>query len=221
MRGFDRIPMSKPRMVQTRIGIHGGSMVLEVRSGDGIVFLDLDEDEYSCCYEPKQPIRDYVGLIEPASSNGLDRSRSVLTSRWTDTEQWDFPRPGIRHIVRFVFALTKARIQFRDRSLADLAFAAGRLGARKRHGSITAQQASNLFRYLLSLTPFHPKCLFGSFALLHFLDRYGLGADWVFGAQLFPFRAHCWLASDGMLLNELRHRIEDYEVIWTVGQGRR
>lgn len=195
--------------------------MLEVRSGDGIVFLDLDKDEYSCCYEPEQPIRDYVALIAPASGNGLDRSRPALTSPWTDAEQWDFPRPSLRHIVRFAFALAKARIQLRDRSLADLALAAGRLGTQKPHSSITTQQASNLFRYLLSLTPFNPKCLFGSFALLHFLDRYGLSADWVFGAQLFPFRAHCWLASDGVLLNDLRHRIEDYEVIWTVGQSRR
>jgi hypothetical protein len=73
----------------------------------------------------------------------------------------------------------------------------------------------------MALMPFRPACLFNAFALLHFLDRYGLGADWVFGAQLFPFRAHCWLASDGMLLNELRHRIEDYDVVWTVEQAQR
>jgi hypothetical protein len=196
-----------------------GKAMLEVRSGEGLIFLDLARDEYSCCYDPERPTLDYVDLIAPARSIGLDHAHSVQTSCWTDPLQSDFPTSSLFNVFRFMSALAKAGIRLRGRSVADLASVAGRLGSGRRHDTVTAQQASNLFRYYLALTPFRPRCLFNSFALLHFLDCYGLRADWVFGAQLFPFRAHCWLASDGMLLNELRHRIEDYEVVWTAGQA--
>jgi hypothetical protein len=193
----------------------------EVRSGEGLIFLELDKDEYSCCYEPERSIHDYVDLIASARSIGLDHPHSVRTSRWTDALQSDFPHSSLFNAVSFMIAMATAGLSFRGRSVAGLASVADRLRTRRRRSKVTARQASNLFRYYLALTPFRPTCLFNSFALLHFLDRYGLRADWIFGAQLFPFRAHCWLASDGMLLNELRHRIEDYEVVWIVDRGAR
>jgi len=194
--------------------------MLEARSGDGLVFLDLETDEYSCCYDPDCPIGAYADLVAPVCADGLDQAHPVAVSRWVDAQQSDVPRPGIQDIVRFIMALIQSRMRFRGRSVGRLAFEARQLGSRKRSHILTAQQASNLFRYLLSLTPFRPKCLFRSFALLHFLDRYGLGADWVFGVQLFPFRAHCWLSTGDLLLNELSHGIEDFRVIWIVAPAR-
>ena len=195
--------------------------MIEIRSGDGLVFLDPEADEYSCCYEPERPIGAFSELVEPARAVGLDLAHPLAEPAWIDAEQSDIPRPSFGHIVRFVYALALSRMRFQGRSVAALANVARTLGKRERPAKFTPQQISNLFRYLLALTLLRPKCLLGSFALLHFLDRYGLTADWVFGVQLFPFRAHCWVAADGVLLNELQHGIEDYQVIWRIEPARR
>jgi len=194
--------------------------VLEVRSGEGLVFLDPQTDEYSCCYEAERLIGAYSDLVAPVRATGLDLTHPVAESGWVDAQQSDLPRLNIGHVIRFLHALALARFRFQGRSVAKLAAIAQTLGARKPSAEFTRQQLANLFRYLLALTPFRPKCLLGSFALLHFLDRYGHAADWVFGVQLFPFRAHCWIAADGALLNELKHSIEDFQVIWVVAPAR-
>ncbi len=195
-------------------------MGLAVRSGDGIVFLDLEHDDYACRYDPEEPVAAYAQRMALASGAALDPARPMLTSRWTDLQPSNFPRPTLAHLMRFLAALIRAAIGFRGRSVAELATRVQRFEARDGPQPITPEQASNLFRHLLSFTPFTPKCLFGSYALLHFLDAHGLRADWIFGVQLFPFRAHCWVASGDLLLNELRHCIEDYAIIWTVSPQR-
>ncbi len=57
-----------------------------------------------------------------------------------------------------------------------------------------------------SLSPWfftaHDACFFRSLLLIYFLARSGVGADWTFGVRLSPFRAHCWVSADGVLLNE-------------------
>ena len=191
---------------------------LTVRSGDGIVFLDLDQDDYACRYDPERPAGPYAAYAASSQSGGPDRAMTVLTSRWQDADPSDFPRPSLAHILRFLAALAKAAWHFRGRSVADLARIARQLEPREQARSMTPEQASNLFRILLSFTPLKPQCLLGSFALLHFLSFHGLRADWVFGVQLFPFRAHCWVASGDLLLNERAHCIEDYEILWTVAR---
>jgi len=190
--------------------------MLEARSGDGVVFLDLETDQYSCCYDPERPIGNYAELLAPVRAIGHDHAHPIAASPWIDARPSDMPRPHGLDIVRFFFALVRASLRSRSRSVAHLASVARTLRAKTPAVTMTPQEAANLFRYLLSLTPFRPKCLLGSFALLHFLDSYGLRASWVFGVQLFPFRAHCWVVSDGVLLNERRHGIEDYRVIWTI-----
>ena len=193
---------------------------LTVRSGDGIVYLDLAHDDYACRYDPEEPAVAYAQSMASAGGAGLDMTRPMLASRWTDLQPCDFPRPGLAHGMSFLAALCRAAIGLRGRSVAELATRAQQLRTRSGTALMTAEQASNLFRYLLSFMPFTPKCLLSSYALLHFLAAHGLRADWVFGVQLFPFRAHCWVASGDLLLNELRHCIEDYAVIWTVAQQR-
>lgn len=52
----------------------------------------------------------------------------------------------------------------------------------------------------LWLSP-HDRCLAKSVALLAHLRRHGADARLVFGVALRPFAAHCWVQSDGMVLN--------------------
>jgi len=189
----------------------------EAQSGDGRVFLDLARDEYSCCYDPAEPRGEYCLLMSSVQGIGLDHAHAVLLPRWIEPPQWDFPRPSAHDIVCFSAAMARASSRFYGRSICELAWAVRHLATKSPAGDLTLHQASGLFRYLMSLTPFKPRCLFGSFALLHFLSLQGFRADWVFGVRLFPFRAHCWVEADNILLNERSHAVEDFSVIWTVG----
>lgn len=45
-------------------------------------------------------------------------------------------------------------------------------------------------------------CFFRSLLLVYFLARHDVVSDWTFAVRLSPFRAHCWVSADGLLLNE-------------------
>jgi len=57
------------------------------------------------------------------------------------------------------------------------------------------------------LVPIRPVCLLDSLALLDVLHGQGLQADLVFGVALHPFRAHCWVQSGELILNDGLDRV--------------
>jgi Transglutaminase-like superfamily len=59
-------------------------------------------------------------------------------------------------------------------------------------------------------------CMLYSFALLEFLARHDVYADWVFGVQLGPFRAHCWLQHGPVLLNDTLNHVENLTPIMVI-----
>lgn len=62
----------------------------------------------------------------------------------------------------------------------------------------------------------HDACFFSSYLLLRFLARFGIAADWIFAVRLSPFRAHCWVAHAGTLLNEELHVAAGYQPVLVV-----
>lgn len=70
-----------------------------------------------------------------------------------------------------------------------------------------------------ALRLFYPRpylCLFDSLALIEFLAMYGIFPTWVFGVQSEPFKAHCWVQYDDLLLNDSLHRVARLTPIMTV-----
>jgi hypothetical protein len=66
---------------------------------------------------------------------------------------------------------------------------------------------------------FYPKsyvCLFDSLALIHFLARFGVFPDWVFGVNPDPFEAHCWVQSGNVVLNDTVQRVSAFTPIMCV-----
>ncbi len=59
-------------------------------------------------------------------------------------------------------------------------------------------------------------CMFRSLFLLKFLIMRGVAADWVFGVRLCPFKAHCWIERDGVILNDHLDTILEYRRILEV-----
>lgn len=64
------------------------------------------------------------------------------------------------------------------------------------------QELVQIFNYLSAFGFTSSKrCLLISMALLEFLSRYGCHPAWVFGVQLRPFIAHCWVQDGRRVLN--------------------
>jgi hypothetical protein len=60
------------------------------------------------------------------------------------------------------------------------------------------------------------ECLYDSLALLEYLARFGLHADWVFGVQTRPFAAHCWVQLGDIVFNDTVEHVSGYTPIMVV-----
>jgi transglutaminase superfamily protein len=60
------------------------------------------------------------------------------------------------------------------------------------------------------------ECLYDSLALLEYLARNGIYADWVFGVQTRPFAAHCWAQHGNIVFNDTVEHVSGYTPIMVV-----
>lgn len=200
-----------------------------VRSSDGLVFLDIDRDAYFCVYDPRKRASDRVrlpsldpvrrqlleqGLVIEGHHCAIEASARPTTLIWREAPAADNSSPAIRDVARFLCALLCATWRFRRSSFAQMIAHAQRCGAGVPESPSAV--ATACFERLCLWLPFRIQCLFRSFFLLHFLRRYGLYADWVFGVSLFPFHAHCWLADGDLLLGERIGKVEGFSTIFQV-----
>lgn len=72
------------------------------------------------------------------------------------------------------------------------------------------------FEQLRPIVPRNYLCLFDSLALLKMLMRNDLRPRWVFGVQMSPFAAHCWLQLDSVVLNDSVEEVSAYTPIMVV-----
>lgn len=79
-----------------------------------------------------------------------------------------------------------------------------------------AAYLTEIFLRYRSLFPRNYLCLFDSLALIRFLSQFDLYPDWVFGVQVEPFCAHCWVQVDSIVLNDYLDNVCDYTPIMTV-----
>lgn len=80
-------------------------------------------------------------------------------------------------------------------------------------------EISDLYGIFQALRPYYPRpylCLFDSLALIHFLARYGLFPQWVYGVQLEPFNAHCWIQVDDRVINDTVDGVRNYTPIMSI-----
>jgi len=60
------------------------------------------------------------------------------------------------------------------------------------------------------------ECLYDSLALLEYLARHAIHADWVFGVQTRPFAAHCWVQHGDIVFNDTVEHVGGYTPIMVV-----
>lgn len=179
--------------------------IYEVRSSDGRVTLDVENDSYSCCYDPQ--------LSEPSAADRLLSDRDP-------TEPWvALPAPltkslGLRDVAYFLWALLCATLDFRSKTFADLLRdQAARRAQNPLSDAEAIARATTRFVRLGLWCPIQFQCFFRAIFLLRFLRLHGLTADWIFGAALFPFDAHCWLAVGPFLLTDRPDRILRFKIL--------
>jgi hypothetical protein len=132
-------------------------------------------------------------------------STSVATLR----VRASFNREGTRikssHVFWFMHACFLALVQLRCFPLLSTVNGM----KRRKHNAPTRDCADDRVRNLAiifgKLRRFFPAnylCLFDSLALVNFLASYGHYPDWVFGVNLDPWSAHCWVQSGQFVLND-------------------
>jgi hypothetical protein len=60
------------------------------------------------------------------------------------------------------------------------------------------------------------ECLYDSLALIEYLARNEIYADWVFGVQTRPFAAHCWVQHGDIVCNDTVEHVSGYTPIMVV-----
>ncbi|PQA88308.1 lasso peptide biosynthesis B2 protein [Hyphococcus luteus] len=83
-----------------------------------------------------------------------------------------------------------------------------------------SEEAYSAIHAFHALTPYffslEDACRFRSLVLLRYISLLRYDASWVFGVQLSPFRAHCWVESQRVVLNDELENILGFHRIMLV-----
>jgi hypothetical protein len=125
------------------------------------------------------------------------------------------------HVAAFVWAASVATFELALVTLRGKGFDGPVNRIRRRNARLrpAADEARNLVGIFNELRIFWPRryvCRFDSLALIHFLACFGVRAQWVFGVQIGPFAAHCWVQDEQRLYNDDLERIVEFQPIMVV-----
>ena len=119
----------------------------------------------------------------------------------------DPPRVTARHFAAFVAACVSVRIALRHRSTHHALRRFGALQARigRRALPFDLQRAQTLARIFRHLRPIvyraYDNCLYDLLVFGDFLRRHNVRSNCILGVRTMPFEAHCWLQTDGRVVN--------------------
>lgn len=124
-------------------------------------------------------------------------------------------------MTNFLVAATSATLALRFRSIQVVVEALRRRrtldcgSARTVNLDLCTAIVAN-FNNFRPLFPRQYLCLFDSLALLNLLARHRQHPLWVFGVQIAPFAAHCWVQWDDVVLNDTVEEVRAYTPIMMV-----
>ena len=128
--------------------------------------------------------------------------------------------PGA-HAISFFSSCARASRELRQQPFQLTVEAVRARKSRNASGAVGVdfERARSLVLVFERLRLFYPRsylCLFDSLALIHFLARYAVYPDWVFGVNADPFEAHCWVQADHVVLNDTLARVTGFTPIMVV-----
>ena len=121
------------------------------------------------------------------------------------------PKIHLGHILRFLAAATSYKIRLKHQPLDKIIFRVKRKKAHHHQKSIPPKAYSHKLKELVEvfnrLRPLlftaQNQCLYDALVLTAFLNKYGIYPDMVFGVQMGPFSAHCWVQHNDVVLNDV------------------
>lgn len=197
---------------------------------DDLVFLDIRADRYLCllgeaaAYDANRRL---VHLSDPAEASdlmaaGLCEAAAAPAALVhplrppipTHTaRRLTYPRPKPGDLPAAAFAWLDLTFHYRGRRLPQI-LAATRRAVGDRRADPRLFELVDSFHRWIPYAPVSGKCLLRAFMLLRFLRRHGRDAYWVFGVATWPFRAHCWLQIDDMVLDDDVERVRAFTPIF-------
>ena len=195
------------------------------------VFMDIAWDRYFRL-EPDQECAFLASLKK------LEGRRDPITHglvRGSEPEQWEiepvplppppksalpgghgFGNPNLLEVITAAKLLLAVGRALRSRSIADILESVARRKCNESSAAGDPIARAMAFRNARRLVPIRGNCLADSIALMRWLTAKGDGATLVFGVKLDPFAAHCWVQSQGVLLNDRPERVERFVPIRTI-----
>jgi hypothetical protein len=162
------------------------------------------------------------GLLVRGSSRG-ERPRTlsgVQIQVQKDEERDVLPRLELLDLFNFVAAWLFSSFMFKFvplRIIARRVQKRRRAAERRQVACNHPDEAINLTNVFLIIQPIFYRsrdmCLKNSLTMIEFLARYDVFPDWVFGVQLHPFAAHCWVQAGPTVLNDTAARVSSFTPI--------
>jgi hypothetical protein len=187
------------------------------------VFMDVRDDAYFTL-EPDEEASFLTRLSMDADDreNGLeaaDQRIEIVSCGRAEASILDQAemsrRPAVSDILIIWRLLARVRRSIRFRPIADvLAEIECAHPAQETHLGFPA--VAMRFTIARRFVPIPRNCLTDSITLLHWLARNGERATLVFGVKLDPFAAHCWVQTDGILLNDHAEHVERFTPVRAV-----
>lgn len=205
-----------------RAGVHAAMV------GDVLVLLDLEKDDYLFLPGAADAVAkgesgalkvEDAGVAGILDAAGLLGAGPVMPGKPLPErpsvsvihEPAGYP-PTLRMWLDGLLAALAVRKARKSAGVKDYLALAGEAGGDR--NPVRVAQAARAFWRMAPWLPIEGECLLRSALLMRFLQRRGLGADWVFGVRLWPFTAHCWVQLDGVCLNDDVERLTSYTPIY-------
>jgi len=128
------------------------------------------------------------------------------------------PRSACTHAGAFFWSAARASRELHRQRFQLIVESVRSRKGRGAHSAavLDLERARSLVSVFERLRWFYPRsylCLFDSLALIHFLARFQVYPDWVFGVSAEPFEAHCWVQAGNVVLNDTVARVSAFTPI--------
>ena len=161
---------------------------------------------------------DILSECSTSAKDALPTSYSLPTEAIDPDESVPSRRSSCTHALPFFASSAQASRELRQqRFQSTVELVRDRKnGMADRAGPFDIERTRSLVSVFNRLRWFYPRsylCLFDSLALIHFLARFHVHPDWVFGVNPDPFEAHCWVQEGGVVLNDTVQRVSGFTPI--------
>jgi Transglutaminase-like superfamily len=132
------------------------------------------------------------------------------------------PRADLAQLWSLFSAYAAAKWALKYRPIKNVVHAAG-LRKENAPAAARAPDIGTVRRLVTAFTHLRPlfftaqdACLLDSLTLLHFLARYRIFPQWVFGVKADPFYAHCWVQQGDFVFNDTPAYVRGFTPILVV-----